>query len=185
MKAFFTCATAACLLGGCASNDVSTATHRAEVLDDQPQTSVAGGGTLMPGAYGSRSLATGQFTGRERTNDQVGQRPTLPREADARELARSDDGLAGLGTGAGTLGQSGLLPDEPVSTETLMETTAVPVGVPAHVAVTPPASTEGAEVLPAEAVGAAPGNVRGTNSSRNLPVTNSVPNLPAQPRPAE
>jgi hypothetical protein len=40
---------------------------RAYGLNDQPQTSVAGEGSLMPGIYDSRHLSTGQFTGHERT----------------------------------------------------------------------------------------------------------------------
>lgn len=180
MKAFFTCAVVTCMIAGCASTEVTTSNpteHQSpvETINDQPQTSVAGGGTLMPGAYGSRRLQTGQFTGRERTNDQVGQRPTLPREADARELARSEDTGGELGTGAGTLGQSGIVPDRTVSTETLMETTAVPATVPAHVAVTPPGEEIGQEVE-TEAIGAPPGGISGEGS-----VTNAIPSEESRP----
>jgi hypothetical protein len=59
---------------------------------------------LMHGVYDSRQLPTGQFTGQERTQDLVGQRPTLPREADARQLDHSPAPTSG----AGTLGQSGI-----------------------------------------------------------------------------
>jgi hypothetical protein len=130
---------AASLLSGCASNDVVNAnSDRApRIISDQPQTAIAGEGSLMPGAFGSRSLQTGQFTGRERTNDQVGQRPTLPTEADPRALARSGETLA---DGAGTLGQSFIRPEDPVSPDTLMEEN-VPPAVPAHAAVTPPTSS--------------------------------------------
>lgn len=120
----------------------------------------------MPGAYGNRPMQTGQFTGRERTNDQIGQRPDLPREADPRELARSEEGL---GTGAGALGQSGVVPGRPVTTETLMETAAPPVAAPAHVAVAPPASRTEQERVAAEGIGAAPGSVGGSASSTNAP----------------
>jgi hypothetical protein len=138
MKMLIISSLAAALLVGCATTETGTVSRndgtKVYGLDDQPQTAIAGEGSLMPGAYGSRPLPTGQFTGRERTNDQVGQRPTIPREADARELARSEEGLA---TGAGTLGQSGVIPGETVSTETIMETSAAPlaehqgVGAPA------------------------------------------------------
>ena len=134
-------AVAAGLIAGCTTTETGTVSQtdegtRVYGLSDQPQSAIAGEGSLMPGAYGSRPLPNGQFTGRERTNDQVGQRPTLPQEADARELARSKEGT---GMGTGTLGQSGIIPDRPVSTETLMETSAQPVGSGA-----PPSGTTGA-----------------------------------------
>jgi hypothetical protein len=123
MKRFIFSALAAGLLVGCASTDSTTVTHRSgstvTTIEDQPQTAIAGQGSLMPGAYETRNLPTGQFTGRERTNDQIGQRPTLPREADARDLARSEESLGVSGTG--TLGQSGVTPDRPVTSETLLE----------------------------------------------------------------
>lgn len=73
----------------------------------------------MPGAYESRTMETGQFTGQERTNNQIGQRPTLPPEADPREFERGEK--KEMGTGARTLGQSGIVPGKAVTTETLME----------------------------------------------------------------
>src|SRR5687768_12981097 len=125
MKTWIISSLASAMLLGCATNDTGTASRNdpggSNGVDDQPQTAASGEGSLMPGAFGSRSLPTGQFTGRERTNDQIGQRPTLPREADARELARGEEGL---GTGAGTLGQSGVVPNQPVSTDTLLEPSA-------------------------------------------------------------
>jgi hypothetical protein len=168
---------AACLFAGCASTDNSTASSSAatvgEVVSDQPQTSVAGEGSLMPGAYGSRRLQTGQFTGRERTSDQVGQNPVLPREADPRELSRSDESL---GTGAGSLGQSGIVPDHHISTQTLMETTATDPGAPAHLAVTPPGSqTNNLPIEPIEGVGSAPAPESGTAASTNSPGLNPPP----------
>lgn len=173
MKAFLTSTIVACVAAGCASNDSMTASRNpGELFSDQPQTSIAGEGSLMPGAYSSRQLHTGQFTGRERTNDQIGQRPTLPREADSRELARSEDSPGN--SGAGTLGQSGVVPDEPVSSETLMETTATP-GAPAHVAVAPPASRTEQERIDASAVGSAPSNESGTDTSTNAPNISAAP----------
>src|SRR5687768_13073280 len=124
MKTLILSSLAGALLVGCATTETGTVGNTQNEnygLDEQPQTATAGEGSLMPGAYGSRPLPTGQFTGRERTNDQIGQRPTLPREADARELARGEEGL---GTGAGTLGQSGVVPNQPVSTDTLLEPSA-------------------------------------------------------------
>jgi hypothetical protein len=86
MKSFILSALAAGLMVGCASTDSTTGNRASGTsvtsTDEQPQTAAAGEGSLMPGAYGSRPLPNGQFTGRERTNDQIGQRPTLPREAD-------------------------------------------------------------------------------------------------------
>ena len=61
------------LLAGCASTETGRVQKTSDGtllygLDDQPQTSVAGEGTLMPGAYDSRNLGTGQFTG-QHAND--------------------------------------------------------------------------------------------------------------------
>ena len=180
MKPFIISALATGLLVGCASTDTTTVTHRSgstvTSVDDQPQTAVAGEGSLMPGAYDTRSVPTGQFTGRERTNDQIGQRPTLPREADARDLARSEESLGVSGTG--TLGQSGVVPDRAVTSETLMET-AEPVPQPAHAAVVPPGSER--ERITAESIGSAPGVSSGAASVTNTPantVTNSAPQSP-------
>ena len=179
MKTFVFSAVTAVFLMGCAStdNDLVSSSTGPTVVDDQPQTAIAGEGSLMPGAYSTRQLPTGQFTGRERTNDQIGQRPTLPREADARELARSEEGLA---DGAGTLGQSGIVPDRKVSAETLMETTASPIRVPAHAAVTPPGAGSEADQIADEAVGSSAGAVTGSAASTNAPArgavsTNSLP----------
>src|SRR5687768_1748084 len=137
MKTWIISSLASAMLLGCATNDTGTASRNdpggSNGVDDQPQTAASGEGSLMPGAFGSRSLPTGQFTGRERTNDQIGQRPTLPREADARELARNEEGLA---TGAGTLGQSGISPNRPVSAESIIESSA------------PPASQDGQRAVP-------------------------------------
>lgn len=161
MKTIFTCAAVACFIAGCASTETGTVSYdsggrKVYGLNDQPQTSVAGTGSLMPGAYNNRSMQTGQFTGQERTPNLIGQRPALPREADPRELARSPDATAGMGTGAGSLGQSGVLPDREVSTDTIMETT-------------PPA------------VGGAPTSVSGVGSSTNAPSNPSDATTVIQP----
>src|SRR5688572_32337050 len=130
MKTWIISSLASAMLLGCATNDTGTASRNepggSYGVDDQPQTAASGEGSLMPGAFGSRSLPTGQFTGRERTNDQIGQRPTLPREADARELARNNE----TGKGAGTLGQSGIVPGEPVTGRTLLEEPETPERTP-------------------------------------------------------
>ena len=179
MKTFVISAVTAGFLMGCAStdNDLVSGSTGPTVVDDQPQTAIAGEGSLMPGAYSTRQMPTGQFTGRERTNDQIGQRPTLPREADPRELARSEEGLA---DGAGTLGQSGIMPDRKVSAETLMETSGVPIEAPAHVAVTPPGAGTEVDQIAAEAVGSSAGAATGSATSTNTPAkgvvsTNSLP----------
>ncbi len=83
------------LLAGCASPEAPRGGYAGRVttgtdLNDQPQTALAGDGSLMPGAHETRTMPTGQFTGWERTNDQIGQRPALPPEADAREQARDE-----------------------------------------------------------------------------------------------
>ena len=162
------------LLVGCASTDTTTVTgpsgSTVTTVEDQPQTATAGEGSLMPGAYGTRNLPTGQFTGRERTNDQIGQRPTLPREADARDLARSEESLGVSGTG--THGQSGVVPNRPVTTETLMES-AEPV--------LPPTSRTEQERVAAEGIGSAPGISTDAGSLTNTPATGSLTNSPARP----
>ena len=176
MKPFIFSALATGLLVGCTSTDSTTVTRRSgssvTSADDQPQAAIAGEGSLMPGAYDTRSVPTGQFTGRERTNDQIGQRPTLPREADARDLARSEESLGVSGTG--TLGQSGIVPDRAVTSETLMET-AEPVPPPAHAAVVPPGSER--ERITGESIGSAPGVSSDTASATNAP-TNTAPASP-------
>jgi hypothetical protein len=177
MKPFILSALAIGLCVGCASPDTTTVTRRSgsttASIDDQPQTAVAGEGSLMPGAYDTRSVPTGQFTGRERTNDQIGQRPTLPREADARDLARSEDSL-GV-SGSGTLGQSGVIPNRAVTSETLMES---------GEAVPPPASVTERERTTTESIGSAPslstGSASLTNSSSTA-LTNTPLVAPTQP----
>lgn len=131
----------AALLAGCATTETGSVTRAPDGtvvygLREQPQTAIAGAGTLMRGAYGSRSLPTGQFTGSERTSDQISQRPVLPGEADARELARGGE----IGTGAGALGQVGIVPGRPVTSGTILQTEDVPPATPGHAAVVPPGS---------------------------------------------
>lgn len=180
MKAFIVSAVAGGLLVGCASTDTTTVTRSSDrtvtTLDEQPQTAIAGEGSLMPGAYDTRSVPTGQFTGRERTNDQIGQRPTLPREADARDLARSEESLGVSGTG--TLGQSGIAPERAVTSETLMEN-AEPVPPPAHAAVTAPGSER--ERITAESIGSAPSISSGAASVTNTPPSTVTNRAPASP----
>ena len=179
MKTWIISSLAGALLVGCATNDTGTAGgndgNGSYGVDDQPQTATAGQGSLMPGAYGSRTLPTGQFTGQERTITQIGQGPTLPREADARELARNEDGLA---TGTGTLGQSGISPNRPVSTESLMESSTPPVSG----AEQPAASSRQGEIA-AQGVGAPPLTSQGGSSSTNLtgsdvPIQQQKPSQP-------
>lgn len=111
MKTILMSAAAGLLLAGCATGEsgrVTTTANGTPVygLNDQPETTVGGGGPLMHGLSDSRHMPTGQFTGQERTEDVVGQFPTVPREADPRQLDHS----AAPATGAGTLGQSGIQP---------------------------------------------------------------------------
>ena len=91
---------------------------------------------------------------------QIGQGPTLPREADARELARNEEGLA---TGTGTLGQSGISPNRPVSTESLIETSTPPVSE----AEQPDASSRQGEIA-AQGVGAPPLTSQGGSAGTNV-----------------
>ena len=121
MKALLIYSLGGLLLAGCTmteSERVSRSEDETSVygMSDQPQTSVAGEGSLMPGAYESGNMETGQFTGQERTNSQIGQRATLPPETDVGRGPETE-----TGKGAGTLGQSGIVPGEPVTSETLLE----------------------------------------------------------------
>lgn len=79
----------AAVLAGCATENHQVETRNGVThygLNDQPQKTVTGEGGLMRGEVETSGIPTGQFTGRERTLDQIGQYPTPPREADPREL---------------------------------------------------------------------------------------------------
>jgi hypothetical protein len=81
-----------CLLG-CATTETGSVHFNPDGtttygFDEQPQTALTGEGTLMPGAYDTGRMPTGQFTGRERTVTQIGQHPVPPREADPRDFSR-------------------------------------------------------------------------------------------------
>jgi len=94
MKALYTLGTAAILLAGCASSENGTVYYRKDGtkvygLDEQPQSAIEGQGSMMVGAYGTHTMPTGQFTGKERTNDRVAETPITPREADPREFDHS------------------------------------------------------------------------------------------------
>ena len=106
------------LLVGCATREggrVYTSSDGTPVydFDPMPQTSVVGEGTLMPGLNDVNQTSTGQFTGQERSSQMAGPRPILPPQSDARDLDHS----AAPAIGAGTLGQSGIHPDQNVVTE--------------------------------------------------------------------
>ncbi len=113
MKKIFVLAASGVLFAGCATREggrVHSSSDGTPVYDfrAQPQTVVAGEGTLMPGMYDVRQMPTGQFTGQERSSDIAGPRPILPPRADATETDHS----AAPVLGAGSLGQSGIHPDE-------------------------------------------------------------------------
>lgn len=128
--------TAGCFLAGCATQNPDRVRYteegvRAYHASPQPHANVAGAGTTMRGAYDPRTIPTGNFTGKETTPDQVGQFPTPPRQSE--EGARVHDepeaeppqvgsGIVPprAGAGAGTLGETGLQPGEPVTAETIM-----------------------------------------------------------------
>jgi hypothetical protein len=116
MKKVLFLAATGLFFAGCATHDrVHTRSDGTPVYDfsPMPQSSVAGEGTLMPGIYDANQTPTGQFTGQERSSQIAGPGPILPPEADARELDHSP----APATGAGSLGQSGIHPDQNVVTE--------------------------------------------------------------------
>jgi hypothetical protein len=124
MKQFILVLPALAILAGCASSETGTVYKARDGttvygLNEQPESSVTGSGALMPGAYASHNMMTGQFTGQERTQDLIGQRPETPREADARVLQRNP--APTIGTGAGTLGQSGIVPNGNVTGSALVD----------------------------------------------------------------
>jgi hypothetical protein len=105
------------VLVGCATREgekVYTTSDGTPVYDFNPlpQTSVAGEGTLMPGIYDVNRTSPGQFTGQERSSQLAGPTPILPPKADAREVDHS----AAPAIGAGSLGQSGIEPEQNVVT---------------------------------------------------------------------
>ena len=124
MKQFILVLPALAILAGCASTETGSVYKARDGttvygLDEQPEATVTGSGALMPGAYASHNMMTGQFTGQERTQDLVGQRPETPREADSRVLQRSP--APAMGTGAGTLGQSGIVPNGNITGSALVD----------------------------------------------------------------
>jgi hypothetical protein len=127
MKAILMFSTSALLLAGCASSEKGHVYYNQDGtkvygLDQQPQSAVVGEGTLMPGAYASHDMQTGQFTGKERSQDFVGANPVTPREADPRDFSRASQPTTAIvpPAGAGTLGQTGVQPRTSLSTSTLM-----------------------------------------------------------------
>jgi len=181
MKLFFTCVASAALLVGCASTEngrveqTPNGTHYG--LDDQPQSSIAGEGPLMPGAYDSHNPLTGQFTGQERSSEMIGVRPTLPREADARQMDRSVP--VQLGTGAGSLGQSGIVMGEPaVNGTALLDKPLNPGAEPSASDIYRPSASDTSAV----GVGRAPETEIGRNAATNNPtVPNRVDEKPKAP----
>jgi hypothetical protein len=126
------------VLAGCATNP-GPVTYKADgtpvyTLDERPWSTASGEGALMPGAFENGEIRSGQFTGQERTHARIGQFPVIPPDADAREVARDPAppptlGAAVIstrGAGAGTLGQSGIVPGQPVSSSTIMTSPAHP-----------------------------------------------------------
>jgi len=201
MKAILSLSASAVLLAGCASSENGRVSYQKDGtkvygLDDQPQSAIAGEGTLMPGAYDSRDMPTGQFTGKERTQDFVGQNPVTPREADPREFSREPrqvgSGIVppGPGSGAGSLGQSGIQNDVSVSSSTLQTGPTNPrliPSAPASASANPPTGATAptlAQPLTRKnnsdvttGVGSSPGFQSSSSSSLNL-------NSSALPRPS-
>jgi hypothetical protein len=92
------------LLAGCSTTESGRVSYtsdgtKAYGLDDQPGSSATAEGSLMPGAYATSDVETGQFTDQERTPARVGQYPTPPREADIVEMERDNRGPRQVGTG--------------------------------------------------------------------------------------
>ena len=103
MRTIFALSAVAAFLAGCASTENGRVYYQSDGtkvygLDDQPQASIVGEGTLMPGAYETHTLPTGQFTGKERTQDLIGHNPVPPRESDPRIYRRDSVPNSGAGS---------------------------------------------------------------------------------------
>lgn len=189
MRTFLLTTIAGSLLAGCASTEtgrVSTAPDGTRVygLDEQPQATVTGEGALMPGAYTTHTLPTGQFTGQERSQAVIGQRPTPPRESDPRDLARSTTPAT---SGAGALGQVGVIPGENVTSQTLVD---LPPNLAEVAASNTPASTHiavGSGPTVERSTGNSTTNNSGGESKPELKTSNeqsAPPNAPVQREPS-
>ncbi|MGN6386096.1 MAG: hypothetical protein ACTHMT_07635 [Verrucomicrobiota bacterium] len=90
MKIILAFSATALLLAGCAAPEPGTVYYRKDGvkvygLDEQPQSAITGQGSLMVGANQTHTMPTGQFTGKERTKDKIGQTPITPRETNPLE----------------------------------------------------------------------------------------------------
>jgi hypothetical protein len=170
-------------LAGCASTQtgrVTTAPDGTPVygLSPQPETALAGERPLMPGSSSGHMMETGQFTGQERTHDLIGQ-GAIPPASDAREWARTSKPPTGAtGKGAGTLGQSGIFPDQNITSGTLMGSNLYPpTANPPSLATAPTLSQPlTGETAKRGAVGSAPGpESGGANSLTNNISLRTIP----------
>jgi len=184
---FISTAIISAFLAGCASTQtgrVESASDGTRVygLTTQPQTALVGSEPLMPGADSSHTMVTGQFTGQERSHDVIGQQP-IPPNSDARELARtSKPPIAVTGIGAGSLGQTGIIPDRNITSGTLIGSNLNPPTANPPTVATAPTLSEPltSEMAKRGAIGAAPGPESG--GANNL--TNNV-SAARIPRPDE
>lgn len=94
MKTIWFLGALAALMAGCASPEPGAVYYRNDGvkvygLDEQPQSAIADQGSLMVGANETHLMQTGQFTGKERTKDKVGETPITPRETNPLEYDHS------------------------------------------------------------------------------------------------
>ena len=195
MKTLVCLSGAALLMAGCGTTGPDRVARtdegtRAYQVEEQPQANVTASGTVMRGAYDPRTAPTGAFTGKETTQDQIGQFPTPPREStmttvhepveaadapDSTEPGATEPPQVGSGivppregAGAGTLGQSGIYPHRPVTGSTIMSQPVTPLDPPT--AETAPTLSE-----PLTGTGSAPGVQTETQSPRvDLPATSAL-----------
>jgi len=176
MRNVFISAAVSTLLAGCASTQtgrVTTASDGTRVygLSPQPESALVGEQPLMPGSTSGHRVEAGQFTGQERTNDQVGE-GAIPPASDAREWARTSKPPTGAtGKGAGTLGQSGIFPDQNITSGTLIGSDVYPPTANPPTFATAPTLSQPLtdETAKRGAVGSAPGpESGGANSLTNI-----------------
>jgi hypothetical protein len=134
MKRVVLMAAAALCIAGCSSSHNGRVTYREDGtkvygLTSQPQVNTTGEGPLMRDVTGYRQ-SPGQFTGQEGTSSRVGDYQPVPPKSDARDLthtSRPPQVGTGIvppmeGAGAGSLGQAGIQPGNPVSSATIAAT---------------------------------------------------------------
>jgi hypothetical protein len=123
------------LCAGCSSTENGKVAYRKDGtpvygLYSRPQSNIGGDGPLMEGAVEQRTMP-GQFTGQDGTSSRIGPATGVPQVG---------TGIVppAEGTGAGSLGQSGIQPGRAVSSSTLLASPRNPILSPSASTANPP-----------------------------------------------